>query len=278
MINPEKLCQSVDRSSYYIDVAAEPAWRTVWHASERDESVAHKAIDEMERQFTNKEFVVPGEILHVIGLRLWLSDITILKLERSQILDQARNYVQYLYDKKQLPPKNNKVFESRYLESGYGGLGLFENEKSDFREFYQHLDEMRVNVEIDLYPEQAERLLQEMESDTALFYRRINWTNDANDNIYANTPLLATTPPESFVARVLNLPSADRTRVIAALHSRYDSGYLDGVLANEREWFFAVYEEFLSSATKLTPIGQWSLSNAVRHYLSTLVPHSEEQA
>src|SRR5262249_3916448 len=72
----------LDRSSYFVDRGTEPSWRTVWHWLVRTEEEFNNASNEMERQFAAREFLEPGVILHVFGLRLFLADTGILQKPR----------------------------------------------------------------------------------------------------------------------------------------------------------------------------------------------------
>lgn len=78
-------------SRFFITVADEQPWRTVWHWYERTDTEFQTALLEMERQFKQREFVVDGEILHVLGLRLFLADQGVLKLSRAEAFAGERN-------------------------------------------------------------------------------------------------------------------------------------------------------------------------------------------
>ena len=82
IVDGEKIRAELDVSSFFVTVADEPAWRTVWYAYQRTEDEFNAALAEMERAFAAREFVVIGEILHVLGLRLWLSGIGVLMKTR----------------------------------------------------------------------------------------------------------------------------------------------------------------------------------------------------
>ncbi|WP_374981109.1 P-loop NTPase fold protein [Pseudomonas solani] len=269
IINSDALNESLDQSSIYIDPLAEPAWRTVWHSAERDEATVEKAVIEMERKFEKKEYLDLGEILHVVGLRLWLSDISELRIDRNQVIQEAKNYIDHLYKNRLLPPINRGYFGD--LETGYAGLGIYEYKESDFQDFRHYLRARQEQANLDSYPVKAQELLKEMSSDTNLFHRRLNWTNDADDNIYANIPLLAAIPPEQFASQLLSLPPLNRKTAVIALYSRYSSGNLERDLQNEKTWISEVYKKLILSSEKLKPITKYKLRNLVEHYLSSFI-------
>lgn len=266
IINPEAISESLALSSFYVDPLTEPAWRTVWHSAERDEASVEKAITEMEGKFKNREYLDIGEILHVVGLRLWLSEISALSIDLKQVIQEAKEYIDFLYKNKLLPPLNRGLYGS--LETGYAGLGIYGHEKDEFQDFKRYLCSQQEKAELDSYPEKAQKLLQEMSSDTNLFYRRINWTNDADDNIYANIPLLAAIPPTHFTSQLLELSPANRKTAIIALHARYSSGSLERDLKDEKPWIKEVHKEITMLSKNLKPISKEKLKNLVEYYLS----------
>ncbi|MBV6748954.1 KAP family NTPase [Pseudomonas chlororaphis] len=270
--NPSLVRESLDRSRFYVDVTTEPAWRTIWHGFERSETDFDTALIEMERQFTAREFLEIGVILHVVGIRIWLSEIGALALTRAESLEQARKYIQDLYSSGGLVPSVAEAF-GRINYEGYGGLGIRELAAQDFIEFIKYLEAMQSKVAVDSYPEKARELLEEMESNAGIFLRKICQTNDAG-NIYAYVPLLAVIPPGEFVERVMRLDGANKRKVIMALNIRYSHGRLDRDLAAEKVWLIAVGKEFYSAMEPLSPIGRWSVSTALKQYLEPILPLS----
>lgn len=282
IIHQDQLRDSLNQSTHFIDKKSEAAWRTVWHALERDESDFNVAYAEMERQFREREILEIGLILHVVGLRLWISDVGILNLTREEVIEEAKIYIDDLYSRKLLQYNLKFNSDDDFFFQGYGGLGIHQLETTELRNFIEYLKYKKTQAAEDSYPERAEQLLNEMESDTELFYRRICWTND-EENIYATIPLLAVIPPKTFVERAINLKGDNRRKVIAALNARYVHGSLLQQLAAEKDWLDAVRTEFYLALELLTPIGRWGISGALRYYLDPLViepngSHRESEA
>ena len=66
--------ESLDRSPPFAAAKSEPPWRRVINMYVVDSGEFEQALVEMERQFNNHEIVIPGEMFHVFGLRLFLSE------------------------------------------------------------------------------------------------------------------------------------------------------------------------------------------------------------
>lgn len=276
MANAGSWRESLDRSSYYVNVDTEPAWRTVWNGSERDEQDFDHALREMERQFCARELFEPGEILHVVGMRLWLADIGVLPLTRADTLDQAKKYLMDLYARGQLTPQSRDIYRDEF--HGYGGLGIHQVESEEYRNFVELFNAQRSQVTKDLYPQKAAKLLLDMETDVGLFLRQICRNNEA-DNTYAYEPILVVIDPSEFVRRVMGLSAAHRRKAIMALNIRYSHGSIDRELTSEKEWLVDVHRLFCEAAQALSAMARWSVLNAVQHYIEPLTaPAALQQA
>ncbi len=72
-------------SGGHFATLAEPAWRTVWHFTERSDEEFSNALRQMEQQFSGYEFRVSGEMLHVFALAfMWLADQKAIERTREQ--------------------------------------------------------------------------------------------------------------------------------------------------------------------------------------------------
>ena len=74
IVDADAVRKDLNASRFFIKVADEKSWRTVWLWSERSDAEFAAALAKMEEQFKNRVFTKGGEILHVLGLRLFLAD------------------------------------------------------------------------------------------------------------------------------------------------------------------------------------------------------------
>jgi hypothetical protein len=201
-----------------------------------------------EAQFAAREFIRDGEILHVLGLRLFMSVIGVLKLSRAQVVDEGKKYIDDLYERKTLElPSQDDFSEVRF--NGFGGLGIVENETPEYRELFEYLGKIsRLAVE-ETYPKKAVDLLKEMQTDVQLFYRHLCLTNSA-ENVYYRTPILASLDPDAFIAALLKLHPIEQHTVMMIFKSRYEHGQLDRDLKEEKAWAETVRDKLLARDTE----------------------------
>jgi hypothetical protein len=267
VIDDDAVRSSIDKGRYFVTPAAEPAWRTVWHWFERTDDEFAAARNKMERQFAAREFSVTGEMLHVFGLRLFLSDIGVLNKNRVEVVREGKRYIDDLYARPHASvPLTDEADDVRF--GGYGGLAVQENETPEYRELFAYLQQKMKQAAENTYPERGLALLKEMASDPQLYFRRVCLTNSA-DNLYYEIPILASIDPDVFVSSLLSQHPAHQRIIMMAFKSRYAHGSLGRELAPERPWLATVCSHLVKRAHALPPIGKYRLLSEIE---SSMVP------
>ena len=120
ILDVKQIQTCLDASRFFVKVADEAPWRTVWHWMERTEKEFDTAFEKMEAQFAAREFMIQGEILHVLGLRIALSGMKVLKVSRAQLVLDGKKYIDDVYNRKtlELPVPAQKYVWSRNLFTG----------------------------------------------------------------------------------------------------------------------------------------------------------------
>lgn len=230
IVDHEAIGSCLDRSVYFLSAAGEEPWQTVWHWFERSDDEFSVAFARMEGQFLSREFVEPGVMLHVLGLRLFLARIGILKNVR-EVLREGKKYIDDLYAARRLVPL--EAGDADELRSGgYRGLGIHEHNTAGYRDLFEYLKQKRRDAAADTYPGRALDLLAEMTADPESFSRKLSPVPGGGS--FSRIPLLAAIEPDEFVASVLNQSSANQHTILRALYFRYQHGALAGDLASEK--------------------------------------------
>lgn len=270
IISQTRVRGELDESSHFVSVEQEPAWRTVWHSHERTEDEVNRALAEMERAYSAREYTVTGEVLHVLGLRLWLSRIEAIPCSREEVVADGMAYVDHLYARGGLEPMDRY---GGFLDMGfnaYGGLGIHEAETVEYRRLRDYLNEKRRMTEADRRPQIAEELLANMRDDTGLFLRRVCLTNH-EDNTFYDIPVLASLAPERFVAAFLELHPRSQRDAMIALKARYEHGRIDRDLLDERPWATEVRRQIQSASETMPPIPKERLQRLLAHALDVVL-------
>ncbi|RYG88916.1 MAG: hypothetical protein EON59_02850 [Alphaproteobacteria bacterium] len=254
---------AVDRSAHFAS-GEEPAWRTAWHAFERPEEEVLAAIATMDQQFANHEFTVGGEIMHVIGLQLHLSDIGLNELSRAETVERGKRYIDELrrLGTIELAPEPGRD-EMRY--GGYGGLGMTQANSPEIGEVFQHLVATRAAAAADRHPAIAVELLAEMRANPARFVEQVS--GDADGTRYAREPVLAALDPADFTAAFLELEPTAQRAVAMGLLRRYDHARLLHELVGEVAWAQRVETLLAEAAERASPLTRDRLLGILRHSL-----------
>jgi hypothetical protein len=270
IVDPGAIRAELQASRYFIKVSDEQPWRTVWHWMERSDAEFDLAMAKMERQFEERAFTKDGEILHVLGLRLFLSDRDILPISRAEVVLQGKQYIDDVLAAKTLQtPLPGEVSEVRF--QGWGGLGIHENDTTEYKELFQHLTAAMQRAVEETYPDKARDLLSEMTSDVDGFYRRISLTyNDTSQ--YIRAPVLARLPVDDFVNAFLDLHPNAQNVVMRALKGRYESGQLEHDLREERPWIISVGNALAKRLPGLSVISQYRVRKQIEWHLQAAKP------
>jgi len=271
IVDPAAIRAELKSSRFFVTVSDEEPWRTVWHWMERSDADFEAALAKMEKQFQDRALVAVGEILHVFGLRLFLSDRRILPLSRAEVVTQGKEYVDDLYAAKRLqalPSDNLSTSDSLTMIrlGGWGGLGIHENETPEYRDLAAHLIAALQRSIEDRYPARANDLLAEMASDVQAFHKHLCWTRD-NTNQYVNAPVLSKIDVGEFVDVFLGLHPNAQHIVMMALKGRYEGGQLERELKGEKPWILSIRDALTKRMPNLSRISQYRLQKQIEWYL-----------
>jgi len=242
----------------------------VWHYFERTEEEVDNALAKMQKQYASHEFTIDGEILHVFGLWLLLSDRGAIKNYRPEILEEGKKYIDELYQAKKLHVDIPATFSEMRFD-GYGGLGIHENKTAEYKELFTYLRVAKQKALEDTYPEKALDLLDELKGDTQQFYRRLCYSAAPGSGEYAGVPVLAKLDPDMFLDTVLSLHPADQHVVMMALKARFEHGRLERDLPDEKPWLEKVRDNLLARAKRMTPMSRFRVESHVNWYLKPIL-------
>lgn len=268
--------QSLDESSWFVS-ADEPAWRTVWHSTERPDETVEAAVKKLLTEFDDRHYVLAGEILHLFGLMLKLADIGVSGRDRVQTVVDCKRYVDEVRQQGKLEAPAEAYFESiRY--GAFGQLGFWQNETPEFRDLFSYVAAQRRLAETDRFPEQAIALLEILAKEPNNFVRQITYPKDDSAITYANKPVLAKADPDIFAESMIALEPLAFREVLMGFAIRYDMAKLaeERELSSEREWAEKLEAALLAKADELGPIPKDRISSVVEGTLGKTLKELRE--
>jgi co-chaperonin GroES (HSP10) len=264
IVDPNAIRKELSASRFFIKVTDEEPWRTVWHWFERSDAEFSVAFTRMEEQFKSRAFTKGGEILHVLGLRLFHSDQGFLQLSKADIVAQGKQYIDDVSAAKKLEvPSSGDASEIRF--QGWGGFQISESDTAEYKILYDHLIlAIQRSVE-DTYPQKANELLSTMKSDVDSFYRQVSLSH-ADTTDYVLAPVLAKLPVDDFVNAFFDLHPSKQRLVMAALKGRYQFDRLSQSLKEEKPWVRSLYDALQKRSLTLIPIARYRLEKQLEWY------------
>lgn len=276
LIEPEVIRAELDASSYYVVVADEPAWRTVWYAVERTDAEVEAAIAEMERAFAAREYEVIGELYHVLGLRLRLARIGAIAGSLNEVVAEGQHYIDDLYAAERLRPTDRDSAYQGYDETGYDGLAISAADTPEFRTLAAYLLEKRNAARIDRYPRIAEALLADLRHRPADFIKQIT-SAEGYSGEFAGVPVLATLDTGVFVDTLVELEPRQLRRVLKALKARWERDRLEHGLHAEAGWARLVRDRLAAAGSRMSPIGRERIDVFLRHTLDVVALSEDDR-
>ncbi len=259
IIDQDAIRADLDASRFFVNVADEPPWRTLWYGVERTDEEVAGALASVEAAFGQRTFTVPGEILHVFGLRLKFARIGALPLSVHTVIGECDRYVDDLYAQKRLVPAATRYGIAELYETGYDGLEIAGSETAEFKALAKHLAAKQAQAAADEYPAQAEALLDTLKEDPLRFIEEVA-PGMGRDSVFARVPVLAQIEPSAFATAILALRPDVQRKVLKALAGRYNHGMLQGDLAPELTWAQAVRAALAAKIPAMPPHGQYRMA------------------
>jgi hypothetical protein len=260
---------ALDQSPYYALPGSEPAWKTAWHFWDLDDTTFEEAVANVEEQFHRRAFVVPGEMLHVFGLRLLFSEINAIAASRADVVQQCKRYVDCLRkDRKILNAYTNQIKLDG--SQGWAGLVVVDVNTAEFQDVLKYYYDIVDAVAIEGLPGAARDLLTTLKNSPDEYFRTLCINNFA-PSIYYDVPVLAAIPVDDFVTLVMSLNPKSQRIAFTVFKARYEIGLLGSKLANEKAWLGEVKRGFEEKAKSLRPLSKFRVLNYVRRNIDPYV-------
>jgi hypothetical protein len=261
---------------YFAKPEQLPSWRALWFGFELPAEEIPDVVRRFNEDFETEKFVQEPEVLHVIGLSLWLSEIGEPAWPADTVLSRIKGYIDRVYDER--PSAATDVVPPSRLHVEMGGaygLGYRKSDDPRFQELASYLAMKARAWRVRGFPRVAEELLELMSVDADAFLRKICATA-TGPATYARLPVVSAIPPNEFVSRFVYLNYESRKDVLLALSMRYEHVDMDKDLATERPWIQEVYDRLIAHANSLDPIPRAFLRERIDTYLAKIVSASRD--
>lgn len=233
IIDRDLILESLKKNKHFQNENTDN-WVKLWHFLDLDDSEFSDLYKIVSREFSSKIYTEVGVIRHVTGMFLWFSDLGLINETKKEVIENAKEYIDYLKSINLLK-KSNKIRHTPFDNESWGGLGFAGKELSEFKELTEYIAKKTEESKIESLPEAGKYLLETMVSDTSKFYAQLVHTN-SEDNLYYETPILMHVQPDSFVAEFNKLSPEKKRTVGYALTERYKHDLFLEKIHEEISW------------------------------------------
>ncbi len=245
--------RDLNASNWFFEPTEEPSWRTIWYRLERESDLVKEAISTLEAELAEFRYLQPGEILHIFGIKLMMSDAELTPTNRDQVVVEAKAYISKLREQGRLIPLDPNSFLDDFRHGSWGGLGIEETGTPHFSEIYNFLQDQRDLARFDRLPNFAIQLMEELGDDPDLFCRRLVGVGGDRSDLF-DGPVLKEIDPDDFLATVVKQPARVQSQVFRCLLSRYQHGGFSQGLEDERAWVQSLHRAMLDLAAESEPV------------------------
>lgn len=268
----KEIATTLDATPLFSDGGKEPAWLTIWHVFERETSDVQRAIDEVEEKFEQRSILNLGELLHVLGIRLWLAEGGMISKTREQVVEECKAYISALAVAGQLPGKSPSEQESRL--GGSAGYGFMERDSDDFRELALFLVTTRQKIFNDQLVNRAQDVLAAVSAPDDSFLCLLTYVpGHQGSGTFAEIPVLSLIASKHFVDALLALPVQRQRPLLYTFKARYSTMQKGSPLFQERQWLEEVKAELGQRAMSASAIDKLRIKALSEYVGEKLVEH-----
>ncbi|WP_122571079.1 P-loop NTPase fold protein [Pseudomonas viridiflava] len=229
-VDKDDIRRSLSSSSFFGHKDM-PSWRVAWNHHTVTNDKLEEALNDVEAKFSAREYTIPGEILHVAGIRLWSSKINYLNRSPNEIESELFNYVDDLLKKDLLEPT---LPYPVYRLEAHAGLGYKEKESEAFKSCSAYLIKKRVQAANNLRKTQAMKM-SSLISENALHFCELI-TDRSTNNSWGMISFLNFIPPQDFIESFLKADPAHQELITRSLFARYNRAQPSGEFEVEAPW------------------------------------------
>ncbi len=229
-----------------------PSWRALWGSWSLDQDQVGNVLEAFELDFEARAFTDEHDILHVVGVSLWLSDIGQPGWKADGVVTRIQSYIDDVFAR---PVVGSDVglATSGGWSSNPTGLGFRNAEDPRFLTFRTSIRRLADDRRRQGYPQVAAQLKAQMTDDPEAFVREICFA-PGHSASYAAISVLRHIPAADFAAHLAKVSASAREKIVSGLIRRYEGGSADSELHEERDWLHSVQAAIVEIADTLPPI------------------------
>jgi len=276
LIDSDELNTSV-LSKYFPEDENTPNWRRLYYFPRLSDIDFADLLEKVELEYKAKSFLDIGEIKHVFGIFLTLSEKRLYHKSKADILSEAKTYINYLNSCNKITPLPYSMTENRLVDN-HENLIFCEFDSREFKELNSYIYEIQKSIRINNFPNDAKELLDIMKNDQIKFYKMVG-ISQTPEQIYYTIPILQYIDINSFIDNLMIMDYDAKEFIFLTLKSRYETiTEVNDKLLDEVEWLKSLRQgiNLKSESIKNThPLSSYVLEQLNENCLSKIIEKLE---
>ncbi|TAX87427.1 ATP-binding protein [Rhizobium leguminosarum] len=230
------ICRNLEASVHFLAPGEDPPWRVVINFDKLDDEKVAIGLSRMNAQIAAREEIAPGEMLHILALRLMMAEHGISDQSPNEAVQEAMAYIDAMDELGRIPPRPLSYDWRHERYDAWGGIGYWVSEpmKPHFKQIVDHLKVVQEAALERRLQEALPGLLDTVGQGEKFFEKLV--TTYTGNNPYAYVAILDTVDPQSFVKLWLAAPKSAWYWIGSAISERYKASFQSEALRRERPW------------------------------------------
>lgn len=268
----DALVAAIDATADFSLPGAQPLWFQATQVYSFDDATIDHITRQIEEAFSKREFTVRGELLHIVGIRLWFAEIGLIEKTAEEVVAESKVYIDDLKAAGRLEAEVGQD-RSRLRDGVFGGYRVATADTQEYRGIAEYYEKaVRQTLEAQ-YPERAEELLGKLATDPDGFLFDLV-INNVRSGPYWDKPVLAYLSPKKFAEAVFTAAPEIQSRAIETLNSRHHIQHFPS-LRPELAWIEQVKTELETLMETAKPMTRYRLRSLISRNLDPLLGASD---
>ena len=271
----KNILNEVISTSKYFQSENTPDWLKLWHYNRHSDEDFQKILNQVYSDYTNMIFEDIGIIKHITGLFLLFSEFKVYIKNKTDILNEAKNYIDKL--------KRSGKLDTKYRDDTFGaymGLGFQSKDYQEFKDFEKYVKQCQEEVRLQNMPNEANKLLNIMQNNITNFRPIICITSSSYLDIeetYHDVPIFKYLSPKKFMETILMLSNENKSYIFSSLQERYSIKGMFEKLVDELDFLEEVQKLLLAEITqRQEKISGYILHHLNEYYLKGTIDHLKQ--
>lgn len=238
--------------------ASAPLWKRYISYFTTDYSVWITYAKQIDERLARLKFTVPGEILHIFALKLFLAKNQVVDVSEDDVVASAKNYIDDLLKIDKLLPISIHTDEVEWYAS-WEGFAYVDSRNAKFQEIENHLLEMQRQALRKQYPMRLAALLELLRVSPSGFARSISSVD--SEISYARVPIFTELPVEGLVEKIIEIGAEAQREIFGGFYKRYNQSNAVEHLIDEADWAKSLDSTIQIEAKKLSKLERFRVTH-----------------